>query len=224
MELCQLDKIYVNDLIQYNRALMQRNQLLKDISFHPDLADTLEMWDMQLVRFGRGLIRARKAFVEEMNLLIREIHGELSGGREELSLCYEPDVDEEELAGRLISLREQEIRQKTTLSGPHRDDVGFVVNGINVRKFGSQGQQRTCALALKLAEIELVKRRIRDNPVLLLDDVLSELDSGRQENLLKAIRGTQTFITCTGLDDFVNRSFRIDRLFRASMGHVETGT
>ena len=112
------------------------------------------------------------------------------------------------------------MKQKTTLSGPHRDDIRFMVNDIDIRKFGSQGQQRTAALSLKLSELELVKQLSRDNPVLLLDDVLSELDGSRQNQLLGAIKDIQTIITCTGLDDFVNNRFHIDKIYRVVDGTV----
>ena len=109
---------------------------------------------------------------------------------------------------------------KMTSSGPHRDDLCFMVNGVDIRKFGSQGQQRTAALSLKLSEIYLVKEKIKDTPVLLLDDVLSELDSSRQNQLLDAIQDIQTMITCTGLEDFVNHRFHIDKIFKVEEGKV----
>ena len=116
--------------------------------------------------------------------------------------------------------RNQELRQRLTLTGPHRDDLNFIVNGADIRKFGSQGQQRTAALSLKLSELELVKKISRDAPVLLLDDVLSELDSSRQNQLLDAIQDIQTMITCTGLEDFVNHRFHIDKIFKVEEGKV----
>ena len=116
--------------------------------------------------------------------------------------------------------RDRDIRQKSTQTGPHRDDIRFSVNGVDIRTYGSQGQQRTAALSLKMAEIQLVKKRTKDTPVLLLDDVLSELDAGRQNYLLGSIEGVQTMITCTGLDDFVNHRFHIDKVFRVKSGTV----
>ena len=156
-----------------------------------------------------------------MNPVIREIHFHLSGKKEELSVLYEPNVTAEEFEETLNRSRPQELRQKMTLTGPHRDDLSFMVNGTDIRKYGSQGQQRTAALSLKLAEIELVKKIIRDEPVLLLDDVLSELDGKRQEHLLSEISNIQTLITCTGLDEFVESRFRMDRVFRVEEGTVE---
>ena len=220
MELCQLDRGYVSDLLTYNKVLQQRNQLLKDLYFRPDLEDTLDVWDEQLIKSGREIIKKRRKFVKELNTIIRDIHLGLSGGREELFLTYEPDIEEEDFRDELIRNRETDKKMKTTVTGPHRDDVGFGVNDINIRKYGSQGQQRSAALSLKLSEIELVKKRTGDSPVLLLDDVLSELDSGRQENLLSVLSGIQAFITCTGLDDFVSHSFHIDRLFQVNSGKV----
>ncbi len=220
LELCQLDKIYVYNLVNYNKALNQRNLLLKELSVRPEYRDTLDIWDAQLVKFGSHLIAIRKKFMEELMPIVEEIHGRLSGGKETLVLTYEPNVRAEEFAGTLEKNRERDIRQKATQSGPHRDDIRFCVNGIDIRTYGSQGQQRTAALSLKLAEIELVKKETKDTPVLLLDDVLSELDAGRQNYLLGSIEGIQTMITCTGLDDFVTHRFHIDKIFRVKSGTV----
>lgn len=220
MELCQLDKIYTADLLNYNKVLMQKNQLLKDISFRSDLASTLPIWNEQLVRYGSSVIRRRREFVEKLNGIIGEIHKSLTGGKEELFMVYEPNVSEERFSQEIALHEERELRQKSSLVGPHRDDINFIVNGIDIRTFGSQGQQRTAALSLKLAEIELVKELIKDSPILLLDDVLSELDRNRQTQLLNSIHGVQTMITCTGLDDFVNNRFRIDKIFKVVEGSV----
>ncbi len=115
--------------------------------------------------------------------------------------------------------RDRDLKLKSTGTGPHRDDICFLANGIDIRKFGSQGQQRTAALSLKLSEIELVKELIHDTPVLLLDDVLSELDKNRQNYLLDSIHDIQTIVTCTGVDEFVNHRFSLNRVF-----HVKEGT
>lgn len=221
LELCQLNKLYVHSLVQYNKVILQRNKLLKELSFHPEYEEMLDIWDMQLVSYGRELIRYRKDFIEELNPLIQEIHFNLSGKKENLVIKYEPNAEAEELESAVKRSRFSDIKQKTTLSGPHRDDISFYVNQIDIRKFGSQGQQRTAALSLKLAEIELVKKLVRDYPILLLDDVLSELDSGRQEHLLSCISHIQTLITCTGLDDFISHHFQIDKTFRVVNGSIE---
>ena len=218
MELCQLDASYLHDLNHYNRIIDQRNKLLKDISFQPSLASTLDIWDDQLCEYGEKIIERRSRFIEDLNDMIGDIHDHISGGREKLVLSYEPSSSAEDLKEKLLKSRERDCYLKMTTAGPHRDDFSFTGNDIDLRKFGSQGQQRSCALSLKLAEIELVTHIIGERPILMLDDVLSELDSGRQNSLLSEIGGIQTFITCTGLDEFVRNRFEIDKVFRISEG------
>ncbi len=220
MELCQLNRLYVHALIQYNKVIIQRNKLLKELLFHPDYENTLDVWDMQLVQYGSQVIQFRREFVEKLNDIIVGLHRKLSGGKEELTVSYEPNTEIENLEEAVKRSREVDIKLKTTTVGPHRDDLSFIVNGIDIRRFGSQGQQRTAALSLKLAEIELVKYIVKDYPVLLLDDVLSELDGSRQEHLLEGIENIQTLITCTGLEDFLNHRFRIDKIYRVVEGAV----
>lgn len=220
LELCQLNRLYVHSLVSYNRILMQRNKLLKELMFKPEYEGTLDIYDMQLVQFGREIIRYRQDFITHLNEIIFDIHFKLSGEKEHLKIVYDPNVDTDGFEQQLLKSRQQDIRQKTTLTGPHRDDIGFFIDDIDIRKFGSQGQQRTAALSLKLAEIELVKKTVKDYPILLLDDVLSELDGSRQNHLLSAINHIQTMITCTGLEDFVNNRFRMDRLFQVVDGTV----
>ena len=219
-EICQLDKIYLSDLTKYNKVLNQRNKLLKDMVFHPDLESTLSVWDMQLISYGRRIISRRRRFVEELNEIVRGIHESISGGREQLTLTYEPDIEEAFFEDELNRAKEKDRKYCSTSVGPHRDDISFFIGDIDIRKFGSQGQQRTSALSLKLSEIELVKRCIHDTPVLLLDDVLSELDSNRQNYLLNSIHDIQTVITCTGLDEFVRNRFQIDKIFEVISGTV----
>lgn len=220
MELCQLNKIYAVNLVNYNKSIEQRNKLLKDISFMPDLKDTLDIWDRQIVNFGSEIIAARRNFIEKVNRIIAPIHYKLSGGREELTIQYEPSVTESDFMDDLCRYRDRDIRMKMTEIGPHRDDVIFMINGIDIRKYGSQGQQRTTALSLKLAEIDLVKEITGDKPILLLDDVLSELDGNRQNYLLNSINDVQTIITCTGLDEFINNRFSINSIFKVVDGKV----
>ena len=221
LELCQLHKIYLQDLANYNKIINQRNKLLKDISFSPRLEETLDVWDMQMVSYGKKIIHLRKEFMIELNEIIREIHKNLTGGKEEIVLEYEPDVLEEEFEVQLQNAREKDLKYKMSSVGPHRDDFCVRVNGIDIRRYGSQGQQRTAALSLKLSEIYLVKNMIKENPVLLLDDVLSELDSNRQNYLLKSIKDIQTMITCTGLDDFVEKQFEVNKVFQVIAGGIK---
>ena len=138
----------------------------------------------------------------------------------ELNVIYEPDCTAEKLESTICANRERDMRMRLTSAGPHRDDLCVMANGIDIRKYGSQGQQRTAALSLKLSEIYIVKRKIKDTPVLLLDDVLSELDSSRQNYLLDSISDIQTLITCTGLDDFISHQFQINKVFQVVQGTV----
>ncbi len=223
LELSQLDKVYLKDLACYNRIINQRNKLLKDAyaGNQSELLDTLDVWDMQLVAYGNKVIERRKKFIQQMNEIIYDIHLKLTGGREKILLSYESGCGNMDFEAALLKNRERDIRMKSTSVGPHRDDICFHADGIDIRKFGSQGQQRTAALSLKLSEIELVKIIVRDTPVLLLDDVLSELDKNRQNYLLDSIKDIQTLITCTGLDEFVNHRFDINKLFHVVDGHIE---
>lgn len=220
LELAQLDKLYLNDLANYNRIINQRNRLLKDIYNREDLLPTLEVWDMQLAEYGRRVIERREIFLARLNEMIASVHERLTGGKERLSLSYEKSNGDADLLDVIEKNRERDIRMKSTSVGPHRDDICFRVGDLDIRKFGSQGQQRTAALSLKLSEIELVKKLIKDEPVLLLDDVLSELDKNRQHALLDTIGNIQTIVTCTGVDDFVNRRFAVNKVFYVNNGHV----
>jgi len=244
MELCQLDKIYVHNLITYNKILNQRNRLLKDIGYlHPraDLIKTLDIWDIQLAEYGKKIISRRQSFIEELNHIICKIHSKITNKKENLVIQYEPNLTGNTIRGNsingnfisgnsinenyfyesLVHNRGRDLRLGTTGVGPHRDDIGFYNYGMDIRKFGSQGQQRTAALSLKLSEIELVRQIIKDVPVLLLDDVLSELDSSRQKHLLDSIDNVQTIITCTGLDEFIENRFTINNVYKIINGTIE---
>ena len=221
MELCQLDNFYLYNLNHYNKIVNQRNKLLKDMYFNPQLKDTLNIWDSQLVSFGSKIIERRRMFVGQLNEIIYGIHKKLSGDREELIIKYEPDVEIDDFETILKKNQEKDIKLKQTSVGPHRDDFSFMTGNIDIRKFGSQGQQRTAALSLKLSEIEIVKKITKDTPVLLLDDVLSELDSNRQNYLLNSIGNIQTIITFTGFDEFVNNRFEINKVFKVVEGTIQ---
>ena len=219
-EICQLDKIYLSDLMKYNKVLNQRNKLLKDIVFHPELENTLSVWDIQLLSYGKKIIKRRNQFIEEINELVFDIHKKISGNREELILKYKPNIEESFFEDELKKAKNKDMKYCQTSVGPHRDDILFSIGEVDIRKYGSQGQQRTSALSLKLSEIELVKKSIHDTPILLLDDVLSELDSNRQNYLLNSIHNIQTIVTCTGLDEFVKNRFHIDKVFEVVDGQV----
>lgn len=218
MELCQLNKAYLFYLTQYKRILKQRNALLKQIQERKDLKDTLEIWNGQLAEHGGKIIGLREEFVTELNEIMKRKHDCLTGGREQVEIIYDPNCREQELESRLFLEEDRDIFLGTTTVGPHRDDIRFRTQGQDLRKYGSQGQKRTAALSLKMAEIEIVERSIGEKPILLLDDVLSELDRNRQNYLLENIKGIQTIITCTGLEEFINNGINIDRTFEIIKG------
>ena len=219
--LCEIDRIYMSDLTQYGKCLNQRNRLLHDLYFNPSLESELPVWDEQLVNYGCRIIAKREEFVRMLESIASEIHTELTGEKEKLTLVYEPNVTVEEFADKVARSRDADRKIKSTTVGPHRDDVCIQVNDMDLRLYGSQGQQRTTAISLKLSEIRIIEERIRNKPVLLLDDVLSELDRDRQNYLLGNIRDIQTLITCTGLDEFVQNRFEADRTFRVVSGRIE---
>ena len=218
--LCEIDRIYMSDLTQYGKCLNQRNRLLHDLYFNPSLESELPVWDEQLVNYGCRIIAKREEFVRMLEDIASEIHTELTGEKEKLTLVYEPNVTVEEFADKVARSRDADRKIKSTTVGPHRDDVCIKVNDMDLRLYGSQGQQRTTAISLKLSEIRIIEERIRNKPVLLLDDVLSELDRDRQNYLLGNIRDIQTLITCTGLDEFVQNRFEADRTFRVVSGRI----
>lgn len=220
MELCQMDKIYLYQLINYNKILNQRNSLLKQIGYDRNLLDTLEVWNEQLVEYGTHIIRCRQEFLQELGELIIPLHNQLVLGKEELKIAYEPNVEIQNFSDMLHKNLERDLKTKMTNVGPHRDDISFFIKGADIRRFGSQGQQRTSALSLKLSEIKLVKKRIKENPVLLLDDVLSELDRSRQTQLLECINQIQTIVTCTGLEEFIKNRITTDKIYHVIEGSV----
>ena len=232
MELCQLEPFYVTELTNYNRILLQRNNLLRQISPGPGggrtadsgLLDTLSVWDEQLLDYGSKIMKARAVFLQQLSPVIEEVHGKLSGGTEQIQVRYEPGCAEEAFAEKLREARSRDLFLKTTTVGPHRDDILFLVNGLDARRYASQGQQRTAALSLKLSEIEIVKQRTGEKPILLLDDVLSELDRNRQNYLLDSIEEIQTMITCTGLEEFVGSRLEKNRSFEVKAGRISRNT
>ena len=202
--LCQLKSGYRNLLKDYNKALKQRNVLLKDISSNSSLEAMLYVWDKNVAKAGAKIIYQRLKYIDSLTPFVKDIFSGISSGREEIELKYcsgdKFDADTEKIEKYLLFAleqnRTQDIFNKTTSVGPHRDDIEIMINGINARLFGSQGQQRSCVLAIKLAEAGLLKDLTGEEPIILLDDVMSELDEGRQDYLLNHIKDRQVFITC----------------------------
>jgi len=217
-EICQTDPLYMDDLTNYNRVLEQRNRLLKEIVHSSSLAGTLDVWDEQLEKYGCRIIRKREKYLEETEKICSEIHSELTSGEEELKLFYEKNANEDNFREIIEKGRERDIFTLTTNRGPHRDDFSIKANGQDLRTYGSQGQQRTAAVSLKLSEINIIKEKTGEMPVLLLDDVFSELDQRRQEGLLREISDIQTVISGTGIDNLTRNNVKIGKKFYIKQG------
>jgi len=209
MEMCQISKVYVYHLQAYYHVLKQRNSLLKslrgDRTAAKKLADTISVWNDQLVEHGTKIYQERSRFIEGLNLSASEIHGRLTGGGEVLSITYKPHIDPDGFGRKLEQSLERDIMLGATSVGIHKDDLSFTINNLDARVYGSQGQQRTASLSAKLAQIELMTKLAGEPPVLLLDDVLSELDESRQTHLMHSINNTQAIITCTGVEDVIRK-------------------
>jgi len=202
MEICQLSPVYYSDLKEYHRALKQRNALLKIIFKDKTQQNSLSIWDEQLANYGRRVMKLRMEFIKKINVIANKIHKNITQDTENLELIYEPSIaNPDTYLESLNKSHARDMAQGTTTLGIHKDDIQFTINNISARFFGSQGQQRTAALSTKLAEIEIIKQSTSETPILLLDDVLSELDGSRQQFLLAQIKDLQTLVTCTGLED-----------------------
>ena len=220
MELSQISNVYFYDLQQYYRVLKQRNNLLKEIKVKPALADTLFVWDEQLIERGERIMAVRAKFLARLDEIAAQRHEILTGGKDCLKTEYKPNCEGGSLREKLERSLDRDIYTGSTNAGPHKDDILFLVNGKDVKQFGSQGQQRTTALSARLAEIELIREETGESPVLLLDDVLSELDGKRQKYLMESIEGLQAFLTCTGIEDAVRSYLSRENLFYVKNGKI----
>lgn len=225
MEISQLKPAYYYTLQQYNAALKQRNALLKEES--AESRTLIAPWDEQLARLGANITAVRAEFLKELSEIAAGVHLKLSGERETLLLSYRPNLPEAEPAQlvramheRLVENLPRDILRGSTSVGPHRDDIAMVLDGSDVRVYGSQGQQRTVVLSLKLSELEIVRRLRGETPVLLLDDVFSELDKRRQRMLLEAVQDCQTFLTCTHLEELTAAGALQMQVYSVSNGSV----
>ena len=213
----QLDRAYLQALVRYNAVLGERNRLLK-ISRDEQM---LCIYDRQLVEQGGIIHRKRSEIAALLEPEVARYYRHLSSDREQVTLEYRSELNDTPFEELLLKSREKDFVNGFTTAGIHRDDLVLRIGGYPLRKYGSQGQQRTVALSLKLAEIELVKRVINDNPILLLDDVMSELDRSRQDALLESIQGIQTILTCTGYDDFIKERLTIDKVYKVVAGTIQ---
>ncbi len=224
-EISHISKKYLNALIHYHRVLNQKNKHLKMIK---ESDDTLDIWDRQLAKYGCQIILKRFKFVEKLNDTVKPIHIKISEDSEHLSIIYDFDssIDESKLEDYLFEQfqrnREKDIRYGYTTFGPHRDDLIIMLNERQIKKYGSQGQQRTALLAVKLAEIEIIESSIEEVPILMLDDVMSELDTKRQTLLLKEIKKTQTLLTTTDLHGLNDKNIAPYRQHYIIDGSIES--
>jgi len=222
-ELCQIKPGYFSDLNNYKKVLKQRNTYLKEFNIENSI---LDIWDYELARYGSRVILKRHEFIERINEISKKIHDNISGGKENLELKYEPNVlvsenTENDFYEMLRNSRNDDIKNRTTGKGPHKDDLKISADGIDLRKFGSQGQQRTAALSLKLSEIKLIEEEMGEKPILLLDDVLSELDNDRQSYLINSLGGNQLFITTTDISGKVARALPEGKVFKITSGIID---
>lgn len=199
----QLYPKYVASLRGYSRALSQRNAVLKDARFSAEVYGMLENFEAELSKYGAEIVTERKRYMKLLAARISDIYGEISGNRELLSVEYKTDIEAEtkdsaaeELSLLLKAARKEDLYTGSTSVGPHREDMEFKLSGISARNFGSQGQQRSCVLALKLTEALVIEKTVGEKPVMLFDDVMSELDETRQDSILNHFPGMQVFVTC----------------------------
>lgn len=221
LELCKLNGLYYQQLQEYHKILKQRNQLLKQIQKNKHLEDTLFVWDKQLTILGISIIIARETFLEELNRISRLKIKMLTDGKESLKIIYKKNCSQENLEERFIKNRNKDIFFGTTQYGPHKDDIEFSLNGQDAKEYASQGQQRSLVLAIKLAQIDLMMKQTQETPIVLLDDVFSELDEKRQKLLLDHIQEVQSFITCTGIEDIMKQYVTKENLFHVKNGAIK---
>ena len=223
MALCQLKPIYYFDLQQYNKILMQKNALLREYNGNSSVRETLEVWNLSLAQYGSKVTEQRIAYLHQIQKEAVLYHEKISGRSEQIEIKYSSSgsSDSHLFYKKITEAAEREIERKMSLVGPHKDDVEFILkNTGDIKKYGSQGQKRTCVLALKLAETKILKEANGKMPILLLDDVLSELDTKRQEMLLSSIENSQVFITCTDCEKLKNAPERTTKSFCIKNGKV----
>ncbi|GAA3015592.1 DNA replication/repair protein RecF [Tetragenococcus solitarius] len=233
MEIGQIDSVYLYESAQYQKILKQRNHYLKQLAEHKQTDELyLDILSEQLISHGSKVLFVRQQFVKRLEYWANQLHQKISQSKEQLKISYRSSVsgeywtDEQTVKKayeqEIEKVRNKERLRQTTLVGPHRDDLSFLVNEKDVQIFGSQGQQRTAALSVKLAEIDLIKEETGEYPLLLLDDVMSELDDSRQLHLLETIEGkVQTFLTTTTLKQIKDKMTVEPEIFYINQGQLE---
>ncbi|MDP4147057.1 MAG: DNA replication/repair protein RecF [Bacillota bacterium] len=223
IELCKLNTNYYYNLVQYNKVLEQRNTVLRNCRSN-DLG-MIDIYDVQLSKFGGTVIDYRIDYINKLKEKSQVIHGDITSNKEKIDFKYITDVKEgsstkDELYRLLELNRKKDMEKRITSIGPHRDDFSISINGIDTRSFGSQGQQRTAILTIKFASLHILKEQTGEFPVLLLDDVLSELDLNRQKYIMNSISEVQTVITCTGISDIKSYLNTDIKVFNVKDGNV----
>lgn len=233
--LCKTRPVYLSFISNYKKALLHKNILLKENNPSMDMVD---IWNLELAKYGSRVIRERWNFIKKLRVISSKIHNDISNGKENLDIFYENNIleksiikeiesdlelqfIEQKFLEKLEENKKNEIFRKTSLLGPHRDDIIIKVNGENARTYGSQGQQKTAALSLKLSEIEIMSEEISEDCILILDDVLSELDESRQKYLIKSFKGIQTFISATELSSEMESYLSYGKKIYIKNGEVE---
>ena len=222
MDLCQLNPKYYYNLVQYNKVLNERNILLRNRNTSSEM---LEIYDMQLVEFGYNIIRDRIKYIESLNKYAEKIHSDITSGKEKINFKYISTIkDLENIKENFYTLleknRSKDCDRGITSIGPHRDDFFVYINDIDTKSYGSQGQQRTAVLTMKFSSLEIIKELTGEFPVLLLDDVLSELDFNRKKYILSTIGQIQTVITCTGIEDLYEYLDEKAKVFKVKNGEI----
>ena len=222
MELCQLNPKYYYNLVQYNKVLNERNILLRNRNTSSEM---LEIYDMQLVEFGYNIIRERIKYIESLNKYAEKIHSDITSGKEKINFKYISTIkDLENIKENFYTLleknRSKDCDRGITSIGPHRDDFFVYINDIDTKSYGSQGQQRTAVLTMKFSSLEIIKELTGEFPVLLLDDVLSELDFNRKKYILSTIGQIQTVITCTGIEELYEYLDEKAKVFKVKNGEI----
>ena len=221
MELSQINPKYYFNLVQYNKILNERNVLLKSKKFSEDV---LEVYDIQLIEYADYIISKRLEYIDKINFYGLSIHNEITSGKEKIQFKYNCTVNLDNFKGNYLKKLKDNIlkdREKGLTSvGPHRDDFSVFINDVDTKIFGSQGQQRTSILTMKFSSLKIIKEITGEYPVLLLDDVLSELDINRKRYILSTISGIQTIITCTGMDDLKSYLDEKAKIFTVSNGQI----
>ncbi len=221
IQICQMDRIYYFYLQRYYKALRQRNTLLKrQIKVSDALKEEVNVWNVQLEEYAKIIIAKRRSFIEKISERASKIQSSLTENSEELKIRYTPNVNENEFYEKLLKGIEKDVYYKTTLLGPHKDDLQFSINDLDVKTYASQGQKKSCAISVKLAEIETIKEETGDYPVLLLDDILSELDAGRQSFLFESITHVQCILTATGVEEILHKIIKNANIYNVSKGLV----